>query len=209
MDQCIQKALVIPLVQPDGGLIEDIHHTDESRSNLACQTNPLRFTTRECFGASIEREIVQSYVHQKPIPGAQFLQNLIGNLALPATELQRVKVGLRIAYWKRSNLRQAPPIDVHAAGVFAQSRSLAGFTRCSRYVLGKLVPHRGRLCFPVAPIHVGNHSLENMSTLEDRATVIDIGKLYLLATVPMKNDVAVCLRELVERLVHVEAVMPR
>jgi hypothetical protein len=46
----IQQPPIIPLVQPDGGLVEDVEDADEAAADLRSQPYPLRLAARE--GAS-------------------------------------------------------------------------------------------------------------------------------------------------------------
>lgn len=51
------QLLVITLMKADRGLIENIHHAGQSRSDLARQSNPLRFSAGERIGSATERKI--------------------------------------------------------------------------------------------------------------------------------------------------------
>jgi hypothetical protein len=44
--QCSQQTIIVTLMQANGGFIEDIHHTDQTGTDLAGQPDTLRFTTR-------------------------------------------------------------------------------------------------------------------------------------------------------------------
>ena len=59
------KALVIALVQLDGGLVEDVEHAHEARSYLGRQTDALRFPARERRRGALEREVVEPHVHEE------------------------------------------------------------------------------------------------------------------------------------------------
>ena len=56
--QGFEQALVVALMQTDGGFIEDIHNSHQTGTNLAGQTYPLSFTARQSVGAAIERQII-------------------------------------------------------------------------------------------------------------------------------------------------------
>ena len=45
--QTFDKALVVALVKPDRGFVEDIEYVDQLRTNLCCQADTLRFAARE------------------------------------------------------------------------------------------------------------------------------------------------------------------
>ena len=83
-----QQALVVALMQADRWLVEDVHDADEARSDLAGESDALRFAARQRFGAAIERQIVEPDVAEEPQPIAGFLDDLECDLAAPAFELQ-------------------------------------------------------------------------------------------------------------------------
>ena len=43
--ECSDQAIVVTGVQPDRRLIENVKHSNQSRTDLAGQSNPLAFTT--------------------------------------------------------------------------------------------------------------------------------------------------------------------
>ncbi|MNE60059.1 hypothetical protein D3C80_1551830 [compost metagenome] len=49
MNQRAEQALVIALMQADRRFIQHVHHANQTRTNLACQTDTLRFTAGEGF----------------------------------------------------------------------------------------------------------------------------------------------------------------
>ena len=60
IDQRVEEALVVALMQSDRGLIENVHDAHEARADLAGEANALRLSARQRFSAAIEREITQS-----------------------------------------------------------------------------------------------------------------------------------------------------
>ena len=46
------QTLVVTLMQPDGRLIEHVHHADQTRADLRGQTNALRLAAGQCLGGS-------------------------------------------------------------------------------------------------------------------------------------------------------------
>ena len=49
VDKRTQQTFVIALVQANRRLIQHVHYTDQTRADLACQTNTLGLTAGECF----------------------------------------------------------------------------------------------------------------------------------------------------------------
>ena len=77
----LDQAVVIALVQPNGGLVEDIEHTHEARADLRGQADALRLAAGERRRGAGEGEVIQAHVHQE----AQALDDLLHDT--PADEL--------------------------------------------------------------------------------------------------------------------------
>ena len=56
--QGVEQSFIIALVQADARFIENVHHTDQTGTNLTGQSDALSFTARECVGAAIQRQVV-------------------------------------------------------------------------------------------------------------------------------------------------------
>ena len=74
------------MVQPDAGLVENIEHIHQLRSDLGGQADALRFASRQGAGGPVEREIVKSHIEQKLQPGTYLFHHFTGNLRLPFGE---------------------------------------------------------------------------------------------------------------------------
>ena len=51
----IQQALVVTLMESDGGLVQDVHHADQSRADLRSQPDALGLSARQGLGSAIQR----------------------------------------------------------------------------------------------------------------------------------------------------------
>ena len=88
VNQRLEQALVIPLMEADGGFIEDIHDADQPRPDLAGQADALGLAARERLGAAVQAQIIQADINQKAIPRAKFFENFVRNFSLPTGEIQ-------------------------------------------------------------------------------------------------------------------------
>src|SRR6185312_5891265 len=86
-----EQAAVVALVQPDRGLIQDVHDTGEPRAHLAGEADALRFTARERLGAAVEGQVVEPHVGEEGEPLDHALDDLGGDLAAPAGEVERAE----------------------------------------------------------------------------------------------------------------------
>ena len=130
--QAIQRAqqpLVVALMQADRRLVEDVHHADEAGADLARETDALRLAARERLGAAIERQVVETDVAQEPQALADFLDDLRGDLAAPAFQLQLVAEAQRIA-------------DREPARSSGSVRSATNTLRAARF--RRVPPHSGQ-----------------------------------------------------------------
>ena len=56
---------VVPLVQPDARLIQDIEHSHQLGTDLGGQTDPLRLPAGQGTGGTVQCEIVQTHIDQE------------------------------------------------------------------------------------------------------------------------------------------------
>ncbi len=81
MGERLEQARVVALMQPDRGLVEDVHDPDQTSADLTGETDALGLATREGLGATLECEIVESDVDQEAQPGGDLLGDLGADLA--------------------------------------------------------------------------------------------------------------------------------
>ena len=74
--QRIEQALIIPLVQADRRLVEDVHHADQPRADLAREADALRLAARQRLGAAVEGQVVEADVGEKAEAVADLLDDL-------------------------------------------------------------------------------------------------------------------------------------
>jgi hypothetical protein len=65
VDQGIEQALIVALVQADGRLVQDVHDTDQPGADLAGEADTLCFAAGQGFGAAVQRQVIQAHVHQE------------------------------------------------------------------------------------------------------------------------------------------------
>ena len=83
-----QQAVVVALVQPDAGLVEDIQDADEPGADLGGQPDALGLAAAERAALTVQREIAEADVFQKPEPRADFLDDLVRYFFLEFRELE-------------------------------------------------------------------------------------------------------------------------
>ncbi len=63
-----EEALVVALVQADAGLVQDVEHADQPRSDLGGEPDALGLAARERGGAAPERQVVEADVAEEAQP---------------------------------------------------------------------------------------------------------------------------------------------
>ena len=73
MLQRFQQPAIVPLVQTDGRLIQNVEDTHQGRADLRGQADTLALAAGECPGPPAQRQILQSHVLQEVQPGQNLL----------------------------------------------------------------------------------------------------------------------------------------
>ncbi|TKS58496.1 MAG: hypothetical protein EWM73_03520 [Nitrospira sp.] len=103
--QGLEQAAIIPLMEPDRRLVEDIEDTDEAGTDLRGEPDALAFSTGQCGSRPIQRQVVQTDVDEKPEPFANFFQDAMSYHQFALGECQRTEeVGSR-SYGEICHLR--------------------------------------------------------------------------------------------------------
>ena len=64
---------VVPLVQPDAGLVQDVHHAHQRAADLRRQADPLGFAAAEGARPAGQRQVAQPHVPKEPEPRVDLL----------------------------------------------------------------------------------------------------------------------------------------
>ena len=73
---------VVPLVEADGRLVQDVQDAHQRRADLGRQPDPLGLAAREADARPVQRQVVQPDVHQEPEPRHDLLEHLAGDRPL-------------------------------------------------------------------------------------------------------------------------------
>ena len=92
------QPVVVPLVQPDRRLIEDVEHAHQARADLGRQPDSLRLASGECAARAVEGEVVEPHVDEEAEPGADLLEDLARDLVLARTQPLRQLARTRPAH---------------------------------------------------------------------------------------------------------------
>ena len=77
-----EQLCVVPLVQADAGLVQNIEHAHQTRANLRCQPDALCLAAGKRPGRTGEGEVPEPHIHQEVQPGVQLLEHPVGHSLL-------------------------------------------------------------------------------------------------------------------------------
>ena len=109
-----QQPRIVPLVETDGGLVQDVEHTHEPAADLGGQPDPLRLAPRQRGRRAAEGEILQADVLQEPQPVVHLLEDQAAALTVvprPPVAPQRQPVEERESASKPSTNCARTPSD--------------------------------------------------------------------------------------------------
>src|SRR5690554_6529898 len=121
LNEGLEQPVIVALMQTDGGLVENVHHTHQAGADLAGQAYTLSLASGKGLGAALQSEIVKADVNQKFQPGVDFVNDLLGDLALASGQGQLLKVTPGLTDGKLDDLGQGAAVDKDVARFLAQT----------------------------------------------------------------------------------------
>ena len=85
------EAVVVALVKPDGGLVQNVEHAHEAGADLRGQADALRLAAGEGGRGAGQREVVEAHVDQEAQARADLLDDGPGNDQLALLEIEPVE----------------------------------------------------------------------------------------------------------------------
>ena len=207
VQQGIEQPLVVALVQTDGGLVQHIHHAHQAGADLAGQTDALRLATRQGVGAAVEGEVIQADIDEKAQALADFLDDLGRHFATLTGQVQLLEEAHGAADGQRGEMGQGVAVDEHMPRRPVQAGALAVRAGLVGLVFGQFLPHAHGIRLAVAALHVGDDALETVALHHGRPARRQRFEGNRLAAAAEENDLLGLVRQVVERLFRVEAVM--
>jgi len=82
LDQGVEQAIVVALMQTDARLIQHVEHAGEAGADLGGEADALGFTARERHRRPIEAEVIEAHIQQEFQAQADLAQHQITDLDL-------------------------------------------------------------------------------------------------------------------------------
>ncbi len=205
-----QKALVVPLVEADAGLVQNIENTGQLGSDLRGQPDALGFSPREGGGRPVQAQVSQPDVLEKCQPVPDLLQDFPGDNRLFLRELRRQIIG---EFPEPDDGQAAHMGDVQAADRNGQRYRIqlvpaAGFAGSYIHIALNLVPRLLGVGLDVTARQLRNDPFESLS-VNDAPVFPFEKKRDLLVAGPLHQDGFEGVWKRLVRGVDIHAVMPR
>ena len=139
-DQRVDQPAVVPLVQADRRLVQDVQDSNEPAPDLGGQADPLGLAPRQRGRRPGQRQVVQAHVHQEPQPGPDLLDQALGDHPLPLGQVDLVEERQRVADRARRELGDVHTSHRHRQALRPKARAAARPARDLSHVLFQPVP---------------------------------------------------------------------
>ena len=193
MLQGTEQLVVIPLVEPDAGLVQDVGHAHQPGADLSGQADSLGLPTGEGAGGSCQSQVVQPHIHEELDPCPDFLQNLPADQRLLVCQLQVLQEFLQLFHREGRDLGYIHISHCHRQGGLLQPLSPALVTGGDAHKGLILRFGRLRASLPVSALHTLDQPLKGhiVNSLSSLAAIVH---LHLFAACPVNQDVVDFLR---------------
>ena len=158
--QRLEQPVVVPLVQPDGRLVEHVQHPDQPGADLGGQPDPLGLTAGQGGRRAVQGQVVEPDVEQEAHPGVDFLDDPLGDLLVAVGQLQREQQLGQLPHGQRAQLGDGPAVHRHRQRHRLEPGAAAGRAGHLAHVAGELLPAGVRFGLGVPPLDPRDHALE-------------------------------------------------
>ena len=120
-----EEPAVIPCVQPDARLVQDVEDALQSGAELRGEANPLRLTSGEGVRAPVEREVAQAHLHEELRPSRDLGEEIPGDPGLALTHLRPAEQWDQLLDRSRRELGKTQGPEPNEAGELVDATPLA------------------------------------------------------------------------------------
>ena len=138
--QGCQEFVVVPLVQTDGGLVQNIQHTHQGGTDLGSQANPLAFAAGQSARRPGQGQIAQAHVRQELEPGFDLLDDLLGNQRHVPFQLEIAHKFQAVPNAQAAEVHNADAANGHRPGDLRQPVAAALWAGRGSHALLQLLP---------------------------------------------------------------------
>ena len=171
------QPLVVPRMEPDRWLVEDIERVDQGRPQRRREVDALRFTTRERRRQAVERQIVESHVAQKTEPLANLAHDLVGHRRILLRKRQVSKEPIGLAHRQRTHPIDRLSTDLDVARLAPQPCAKAVRARQVAAIAAQEDAHMDLVFLPLEPAEEPFHTLVLRAVAFDDESPLVVGQL--------------------------------
>src|SRR6056297_576056 len=121
----IHQHTVVPRVQTDGRLVQNVTHPAKVGAELGGQANPLGLTAAESRGGAFEAEVFQTDMLKKTETAFKLLHRITGYLGAASLGTIVLKEGTRPAYGHTIKICNGSTLKLYRQGLRTQSCAAA------------------------------------------------------------------------------------
>src|SRR5581483_12314007 len=156
----VQEPPVVPLVETDRRLVQDVEDPDQARPDLGRQPDPLPLAAGERAGRAVERQVLEPDVLEEPQPLADLLEDAARDRLLALAEGERGEEPGRLLDRQRADLVDRPPADADGQALRPEPPPAAAGTRPLGHEALDLEPGVLRRGLPVPSLEAAQDALE-------------------------------------------------
>ena len=158
----LQQHVVVPLVQADGRLVQNIQHTHEGRADLRGQPDALALAAGEGACLPAQGQVGQAHALQKGQAGADLLQDLLGDLGLGLGQRELVDEGDGVRLGLVAEFVDVQPAHGDGQRLLFQPPAPAGGAGTLAHAVLQLFSGGLGLGLLEAPLHVVEDALKGL-----------------------------------------------
>ena len=204
----VEQLVVVALVQPDRGLVEDVEHAHEARADLRREPDPLRLAARQRGRRPLQRQVPDADARRGTAAARRSPSGSARRSAAPRPLSSRSsshsiasRADLRVNSW------MPRPPTLTARRLRPQPRAVALRAGPHRHVLLDALARVLGVGLEIAALEARDDALERRHVRAPAAHPVAVGDVHALALVAVQEQVLVLLRQVLPRHVEVDLVL--
>ncbi len=194
----VDQTVVVALVQTNRWFIQHVQGAHEPRTDLARESDSLRFSTRQGARRSTEGEIIQTHVQQESQSGIDLLGDALGDDSFALVQLESVEELRRFPNRQVAHIGDGLVVHPDRQRFRLQSSTLAGRTGLFPHVTLVLLALMITLGRFVATLQPRNHTLERGAVFTNLSVAVAVLHQNVVAEA-VHDDLVLLRRQLVPR----------
>ena len=211
--QGVDQPGVVALVQPYGGLVEDIEHAHQRRADLRRQPDALGLASCQSGRGSVDGQVIETDVHQEAQPRPDLLQHLPGDellflgkrRGLVSVARQVSEEPVRLPHREVGHMRDGFVVNRHRQALGLEPLAPARVARPVDHISLKLLPYGVGVGLRVPSLDDVDYPAELAVELLPPALVGLVADLDMVVFAPVQEHLHLLFGQLVERRFHREA----